>query len=999
MQSVLWRIVVLVLETAVVSATTQRASIGLAASGFQTWLHHLEFSAPSLNLGTPPSLHFAGGSCTALSIGGASMRDSSAGPNLKFALNISGVDIKCTLRGSIEGLSADVALRNSWVATSLAVMGDYLEGKPLPLQLMMGECKTGLHASRLHFTGSHGFASSLNADTGNAFRHLTESITSLLCGQIPQMVNTFGNNMLTFVAGMMYQYGVHPQQLSPLPQARAPLMDWGSYPPVLLGKEMIAERFAKWQSGQAGGDVLNVDVAQRFAIAKGFRLRIGTVQLAGLSTILAPGLLLDGHNGTIDAVSSARRLALKVALEFEVAPLQEHVPALVQNLNLTVGLRDLSVTAQALAMLSKKRFDALGVSQMLMPGCILDCAERAASPASEALGVRQLSLNMTDLSLLTGVSGSLEQDLAVLVDSTLGSFLQGYLPSLLPTASALAMAFLDSRMTKLWTHLNSSAFPCKGVEGTEFVIGHGALRGLWATSVALMMAGVAASVVALFVKCSKSGRRTGQGSGNEATQASAQGAERFHDQDVEAGSSTASPSVSGVDGKDFCLAATVPRPLAVAFPFAVLAVLFLFLFADLGVGTSVGLLIRAGNDSVAFGPLFSFSLIGTIQSTWEAEAYAISVLTLLFSGVWPLLKLGLLMVAWLAPPRQIGMRTRGRLLSFLDVWGKYSFLDSWFLVLCMSAFTMDWHGGNTSLEVRTRPTAAYFVFLLATVLSLLLGNVASRCHLTAEGKASPQDAAIADDSGRRVALGRQGRSLPTQLAIAALLLASVVLTVAGAFVTSFQFGMSGLGADLLFEEARHTEDFGLIGVGSAVTAGEHSNAGLVALQAIFLTISFVVPLLLLLALSLLWLVPLRAEQQSTLLYWCHVLDSWSALDVFVLTVLVGHSEFSRLAGRLLARGNLKAACVPLEENFGIHCMDLDLSLLPGFVLLAAAGIVALVVPKTVQQLCRRAAEARDVKAERRSPATEADAVEAMAVQGSPAQGVHANNAVNNHYQL
>ena len=58
----------------------------------------------------------------------------------------------------------------------------------------------------------------------------------------------------------------------------------------------------------------------------------------------------------------------------------------------------------------------------------------------------------------------------------------------------------------------------------------------------------------------------------------------------------------------------------VFFPFAVLAVLCLFLYADLSLGTSVDLNIAAGGHDMTFGSLFSFSLIGTIGSTWNAGA-------------------------------------------------------------------------------------------------------------------------------------------------------------------------------------------------------------------------------------------------------------------------------------------------------------------------------------------------------------------------------------------
>merc|ERR1712194_768861 len=92
-------------------------------------------------------------------------------------------------------------------------------------------------------------------------------------------------------------------------------------------------------------------------------------------------------------------------------------------------------------------------------------------------------------------------------------------------------------------------------------------------------------------------------------------------------------------------------------------------------------------------------------------------------------KLQLLVVAWVAPPSYLSVSTRGKVLAFLDTWGKYSLLDSWFLVMTLSAFAVSWVSvQGASLKIQTTPEAAFFSFLVATVLSMVLGHVASECH-------------------------------------------------------------------------------------------------------------------------------------------------------------------------------------------------------------------------------------------------------------------------------
>ena len=56
-------------------------------------------------------------------------------------------------------------------------------------------------------------------------------------------------------------------------------------------------------------------------------------------------------------------------------------------------------------------------------------------------------------------------------------------------------------------------------------------------------------------------------------------------------------------------------------------------------------------------------------------------------------------------------------------------------------------------------------------------------------------------------------------------------------------------------------------------------------QAFFFAVCLVVPLLWLLLLALLWLVPLRPATQRRLLVAAEVAHAWSALDVFLLTLV------------------------------------------------------------------------------------------------------------------
>lgn len=176
----------------------------------------------------------------------------------------------------------------------------------------------------------------------------------------------------------------------------------------------------------------------------------------------------------------------------------------------------------------------------------------------------------------------------------------------------------------------------------------------------------------------------------------------------------------------------VPVFVKIFYPFALLSVGLFFMYADLDLGGTVSILMAANGKSAEIGPVFSFTLLATVVDAWNSGALVISVLVFTASGLWPFVKLTLLSWAWFAPPSRLSRNRRGRLLYLLDIFGKYGFLDSWFLVLTMNAFSMEWKSiGTAFMMVETNPLQAFYVFFVCTALSLALGHVASEAHVHA----------------------------------------------------------------------------------------------------------------------------------------------------------------------------------------------------------------------------------------------------------------------------
>ena len=57
-----------------------------------------------------------------------------------------------------------------------------------------------------------------------------------------------------------------------------------------------------------------------------------------------------------------------------------------------------------------------------------------------------------------------------------------------------------------------------------------------------------------------------------------------------------------------------------------------------------------------------------------------------FSGAWPYLKLFIMLFCWFVPVNVLSEKKREKLLMFLDMFGKWSLIDSFVLVLMVVSF-------------------------------------------------------------------------------------------------------------------------------------------------------------------------------------------------------------------------------------------------------------------------------------------------------------------------
>lgn len=405
--------------------------------------------------------------------------------------------------------------------------------------------------------------------------------------------------------------------------------------------------------------------------------------------------------------------------------------------------------------------------------------------------------------------------------------------------------------------------------------------------------------------------------------------------------------------------------------------------------------LTLAGEPIQLPPIKTFSLVNTVRDMWRAEAYLLCVLIAFLSGVWPYLKLGLMLLAWWLPATYLSSRWRERMLRAVDSLGKWSALDTLMLVIFTVAFHIVYdlpstpddahaagHGAPASLSASvalmpsstspnsTAPSVAVvlsevvpgpgvYLFTSAVCLSLAISALLVRMQRVARAVpdvpahdgdrssdgtgpdtgagsvAAPVVAAEACLVGTGVGvggaavpgglapnalrgrppnalctyrfarlLGRRDVSLPRWLQRLILLapLACGALLAFACTVDTFSLEVVGLAGQLLGpDDARHS--WSVVSIAKLLpTASPTAGPGAMRLIQVFFLLFIVgLPLLFLLSLTLLWALPLSPAAQQRLLFAAEVLHSWSAPDVFVVTIIASSIELDRFAHFVLGR--------------------------------------------------------------------------------------------------
>ena len=292
-----------------------------------------------------------------------------------------------------------------------------------------------------------------------------------------------------------------------------------------------------------------------------------------------------------------------------------------------------------------------------------------------------------------------------------------------------------------------------------------------------------------------------------------------------------------------------------------------------------------------------------------------------------------------------------RLLT-LDALGKYSLVDNYVLILFVVAFRLHLEvTANTGVDVYVTPVYGFFSFLFATCLSLMLGHAVlffhrktmqADCENTAT---SPEKTSILNHRFRTPSndSSRKRLSCVIQWLILLLLMSTIGVLIKGFMQESYTFEIGGIAGMMLGDDARR-KSYSVLSLGTALSSSVENprSPSILFLQSTFFFFTVVTPVLCLILLLSLLAMPLTLQRQRYLLVAVEIANSWSAVEVFLLSILAALFQISTFASFMIGdkcdEVNIIARNIFDETDTETVCFSVDASVEKNCWYLLVAGI-------------------------------------------------------------
>ena len=430
------------------------------------------------------------------------------------------------------------------------------------------------------------------------------------------------------------------------------------------------------------------------------------------------------------------------------------------------------------------------------------------------------------------------------------------------------------------------------------------------------------------------------------------------------------------EGASLFLNPRVPIFFRIFIPMAILFSIALFISSNSGTGASVYIVFNLGRRIKA-PSLFDFSLINSVHDMWLAGSEVLSTVVAVFSGVWPYLKLVLMLISFMLPTSILSHKRREKILLILDATGKFSILDSYVLIMMMVAFHFhvevplsDQSKAKEGSIVDIFCLAAYsfITLIIGTLISLFLSHVITHLHRHLDEHPDQNKGEKAENYKSIMSFAKNKciSDTPFRIFISSMIFITLGLVIIGSVTKCFSFyfhGLAGYALNLL--DYPDHRDFSIIKLGLDVRdVYENPDAPeIIFTQFIYFFTILAIPIAFLVILIILWFVPMSRRAQKFLYSIAEILNAWSCIDVFVIALLASVLQIAQFAEFMV--GDKCDSIDPIIHNYFSKtlnghdsCFEVQTYLLEGSWLFFAAAITFFIASFVILKVCRNALNER-----------------------------------------
>ena len=429
-------------------------------------------------------------------------------------------------------------------------------------------------------------------------------------------------------------------------------------------------------------------------------------------------------------------------------------------------------------------------------------------------------------------------------------------------------------------------------------------------------------------------------------------------------------------GASLFLNPRVPIFFRIFIPLAILFTMALFISSNSGTGASVFVVFNVGRRIQA-PSLFDFSLVNSVHDMWLAGSKFLSTLVAVFSGIWPYLKLVLMLISFFLPTSLLSHNKREKILIILDATGKFSILDSYVMIMMLVAFHFHVEIPVTEqsqaqqgaiVDIFVKAAYGFVTLIVGTLISLFLSHMIT--HLNRNLYEHPDqnkgEKAENYESIMSFAKIKCIRDRPFRIFISSMIFLTLAFVIAGCATQSFSFyfhGLAGYALNLL-DYPDHRE-FSIIQLGFDVrNVYENPNAPeIIFTQFIYFLTVLAIPITFLLLLIILWFVPMPRKAQKILYSIAEILNAWSCIDVFVIALIAGVVQIAQFAKFMV--GDKCDLIDPIIHKYFYKtlnghdsCFEVQTYLSEGSWLFFGAAITFFISSFVILKVCRNALNER-----------------------------------------